>query len=96
MSAVGDEKPPFPRCFLNFLVRRLRKSDCSLGHLEAPLTCKEMAEAIWDGDNRRMEGLSQMGCTLIEMHPAEPTGATKNHPTNPTTYRVHAEPGRWT
>jgi hypothetical protein len=60
------------------LVRLVRKSDCSLGHVETPLTCKETAEAVWDGESRKIEGASQMGCELIEMHPTpSATLATK-------------------
>src|ERR1700733_12689916 len=80
-------KPRFRVAFLNFPARHLRKSDCSLGHMEAPLTCKEMAEAIWDEDNRQIDGASQMGCRGIEVHPTlTATGATRKHSKNPTTH----------
>jgi hypothetical protein len=59
MNAVGDEKPRFRAASWNLLVRRLRESDRSLGHLEEPLTYKAMAEVIWDEDNRKIDGASQ-------------------------------------
>src|ERR1700722_8807187 len=39
------------------------------GPCENPLTYKAIAEATWDEDNRKIEGASQMGCRMIEVHP---------------------------
>jgi hypothetical protein len=52
-----------------------------------PLTYKAMAEAIWDEDNRKIDGASQTGCRGIEVHPTlTATGATRKHSKNPTTH----------
>jgi hypothetical protein len=46
-----------------------------------------MAKAIWDEDNRKIDGASQMGCRGIEVHPTlTATGATRKHSKNPTTH----------
>src|SRR5450432_14619 len=55
--------------------------------LGTPLTCKGMAKAIWDGDNRKTEGAYQTGCRSTETHPARTTtGATKTPRKTPTTH----------
>jgi len=76
-----------PRCSLNFLVCLLRESDRSLGHVKTPLTYKAMAEVLWDEDDRKIDGASQMGCRGIEVHPTlTATGATRKTSKNPTTH----------
>jgi hypothetical protein len=46
-----------------------------------------MAAAVWDGVKCKIEGASQTGCKLAQMHPARtPTGATERSPKNPTTH----------
>jgi hypothetical protein len=55
--------------------------------LKTPLTYKAMAEAIWDEDNGKIDGASQMGCRGIEVHPTlTATGATRKHSNNATTH----------
>jgi hypothetical protein len=87
LVAINQWRPgPFRLCH-NFLVCRLRESDRSMGHVKTPLTYKAMAEAIWDEDNRKIEGASQMGCRAIEVHPTlTATGATRKHSKTPTTH----------
>src|SRR5450432_59216 len=72
---------------LEFPCRSSQKIGLLAGPCEAPLTCKGMAKAIWDGDNRKIEGAYQTGCRSTEAHPARTTtGATKRPPKHPTTH----------
>src|SRR5208283_293007 len=53
---------------------------------------------MWDRKARKIEGASRPGCRSIETHPARTTtGATKDHPKNPTTHPTFYVPlpGFW-
>jgi hypothetical protein len=98
MNAVGDEKPPFrvASWIPLSVVSENRIARCAMRKRLS--TCKGVAEAVWDGGNRKIGGASQAGCRSTEMNTDRTSTAStkrpgKNQTTHPNPYVPL--PGLW-